>query len=86
MAVLPLLLVPVPWVEVEEEQNLLVLMVAQAEEAEWRYLMLRTLAVPEPQVREITAVQVGVLEATETFKQVEAEVARVPLVETLLKA
>jgi hypothetical protein len=73
------------WAAAEAELNLLALMVAQAEEEEWQYLTLSTLVVREPQVKETTVVQVGVLEATETFKQVEAEVARVPLVETLLR-
>jgi hypothetical protein len=64
--------------EAEAELNLPALMVAQAEEAEWQYLTLSTLVVRGQQVKEITAVQVGVLELTQTCRpEAEAE-ARVP--------
>jgi hypothetical protein len=78
MAVLPLLLALLLLAEAEEERNLLALMVVQAEEAEWQYLTLSTLVVREQQVKEITAVQVGVLELTQTCRPEAEAAARMP--------
>jgi hypothetical protein len=77
MAVLlRLLVLPLPEEE-GEEPNLPALMVAQAEEVEWQYLTPNIPEVLAPQVREITAVQDGVLELTQTCRPEAGAEARV---------